>query len=59
MGRPPEFKARVALLVLLEASERAAIHKRARKEGVSASQLVRGLVLDALGLPRPSRLRPS
>ena len=36
LGRPPEFKQRVTLKVLLEASERRAVERLARAANVSA-----------------------
>src|SRR3989442_13588858 len=48
MGRPPEFRARVRLVVLLEAVELRALHRVAETAGVSASAYVRRLIQGAL-----------
>jgi hypothetical protein len=48
MGRPPEFRARTRLTVLLEATELRRLHVLAERAGVSASAYVRGLVQGAL-----------
>jgi hypothetical protein len=49
MGRPAEFRKRTPFVVLLEATELAALHRRARKEGQSTSAFVRELILNVLG----------
>ncbi len=54
MGRPPEFRNRAALHVLLEAGELRALQVRARAEGVSASRFMRRLLQAALA-KRPRR----
>ena len=48
MGRPPQFRSRKALMVLLEATELQAVHRRAGAQGMSASAFVRGLIRAAL-----------
>ncbi len=48
MGRPPKFRSRRAFLVLLEATEVAALHRQAEVEGESASAFVRKLIQKAL-----------
>jgi hypothetical protein len=55
MGRPAEFRKRTPFVVLLEATELAALHRRARKEDQSASAFVRGLILKALAKPTKSK----
>jgi hypothetical protein len=52
IGRPPEFRDRRFLTVLLEASELEAVHRHAKAVGVSASGFVRGLIQRALALRR-------
>jgi hypothetical protein len=52
MGRPPEFRHRVRLIVFLERAEQAALRARARAEKVSISRLARRLLLAALGIER-------
>jgi len=47
-GRPPEFKQRRTLTVLLEAVELRALHARAEADGVSASHFMRRLLQSAL-----------
>jgi hypothetical protein len=54
MGRPPEFRRRVRLEVLLEASERRAIERAAKRANVSTSAWVRAVALAALQ-DRPER----
>ena len=48
MGRPREFRKRRPMTVLLEERERVALHRLADAGGVSASALVRRLILAAL-----------
>jgi uncharacterized membrane protein len=48
MGRPPEFKRRVRLEVLLEARERREITRAAKQARVSASAWMRTTALAAL-----------
>jgi hypothetical protein len=48
IGRPPQFRDRRFLTVLLEASELEALHRHATAVGVSASAFVRGLIQRAL-----------
>ena len=57
IGRPPEFRERKYLMVLLEATELEAVHRRARTNGVSASAFVRALIQGALARPRCRRER--
>ena len=47
-GRPPIFRERAYVHVLLEAAELAALHKRAEAAGLSASAFVRSLIQQAL-----------
>ena len=48
MGRPPEFRRRARLEVLLEASERRAIDRLARAAGVSVSAWARRALVAAV-----------
>jgi hypothetical protein len=48
MGRPPEFRRRVRLEVLLEAAERRLIARAAKRARVSASAWMRTTALAAL-----------
>lgn len=57
IGRPPEFKDRKYLTVLLEATELEAVHRLARTDGISASAFVRGLIQRALSRPHRRRER--
>jgi hypothetical protein len=52
MGRPPDFRNRAVLNVLLEAAELRALRARARVEGVSASRFMRRLLQAALAKRR-------
>jgi hypothetical protein len=58
-GRPPIFRERVYVHVLLEATELAALHRRAEEAGVSASAFVRALIQREIGTtaPGPARRR--
>jgi hypothetical protein len=56
LGRPPEFRERKSLMVLLEATELEALHRRANAAEVSASAFVRRLIQRAL-VPRRRKER--
>ena len=49
MGRPPEFRDRVRLVVFLERRELAAVQARAAAVGLSASAFTRRLLSHATG----------
>lgn len=60
LGRPREFVARARLMVLLERSELAALHRRAVAEGMSASAFARAAIVAATAAKRgPRRITAS